>query len=157
MNSRSLSPLLALLPIIAFAIVVGAHTSSVSAAPTPPQNFREYDNAQWHFSMFVPNDFTAEVSNESGGVTIQFIDAKGNVPFQVSAWPYQDLVVHADGLQLQPASVDNDQPDELDTVHVYQDGLFEISFVKNGIAYNVQALPDKATSTLDILKSWQFI
>ena len=104
------------------------------------KNFREYQNAQWHFTMFIPNDFTAQVSDESGGVTIQFTDAHGNVSFQVSAWPYQELVVHADGLQLLPPSNNDDQPDELDTVHVYQDGLFEVSFAKNGIAYNVQAL-----------------
>jgi hypothetical protein len=28
--------------------------------------------------------------------------------------------------------------------------------VKNGISYSVQTLPDNATATLDILKSWQF-
>jgi hypothetical protein len=28
---------------------------------------------------------------------------------------------------------------------------------KNGISYVVQALPESATSTLDILKTWQFI
>jgi hypothetical protein len=52
---------------------------------------------------------------------------------------------------------DNDQPDQLGTVHVVQDDVFEILFTKNGITYVVQTLPDNATSTLDIFKSWQFI
>lgn len=59
--------------------------------------------------------------------------------------------------QLQPASFDADQSSELGTVLAFQDDLFEITFVKNGISYNVQTLPENATSTLDILKSWEFI
>jgi hypothetical protein len=75
----------------------------------------------------------------------------------VSAWRYQDLVVHADGLQLQPASTDSDQGDELDTVHYYDGDLFQIAFEKNSIGYVVQTVGRNATSTLDILKSWHFI
>jgi hypothetical protein len=32
-----------------------------------------------------------------------------------------------------------------------------ITFVKNGIGYVVQTLPENATSTLEILRTWQFI
>jgi hypothetical protein len=42
-------------------------------------------------------------------------------------------------------------------VHVFHDHLFEITFAKNGMSYLVQSLSKNATSTLDILKSWEFI
>lgn len=35
--------------------------------------------------------------------------------------------------------------------------LAEFLFHRNGVTYVVQSLPEDATSTLDILKSWQFI
>lgn len=110
--------------------------------------------------MFFPDNFTAEISDERGGQTIQFTDAQGNDQFQVSAWPYQDLVLHADSIEPISPSHGADQPDELDTVHAFQNpasDLFEITFIKNGISYLVQTSPEKATATFDILKSWQFI
>ena len=42
-------------------------------------------------------------------------------------------------------------------MHVVQDDMFEITFVKSGISDVVQALPENATSTLDILEPWQLI
>jgi len=42
-------------------------------------------------------------------------------------------------------------------VHVVQDDMLEILFTKNATTYVVQTLPEKATSTLDIFKSWKFI
>jgi hypothetical protein len=85
------------------------------------------------------------------------MDSESNELFEVSAWRYQDLVVHADGLQLQPASTDADQGDQLDTVHYFDDGTFQVAFEKNGIGYVVQTSDFNATTTLDILKSWHFI
>jgi hypothetical protein len=144
-----------------------AITLSVAAAEQPPapalatpsatsaQQYSEYRNDQWHFSIAVPSNLTAQATDDQGGVTIQFIDAQGNDQFQVSARPYQDLDV-ALGEEA-PAGTASDQPDTLSIVHVFRNDLFEITFVKNGISYLVQSLPENATSTLDILKSWQFI
>jgi hypothetical protein len=83
--------------------------------------------------------------------------AAARVQFQVWASPYKDLIVHGNSLELQTPSTDCDQPDELNTVRVVQDDTFHFVFGKNGITYDVQSLPEDATSTLDILKSWQFI
>jgi hypothetical protein len=145
---------------LAITLSVAAAEQPLATSETPatsPQQYSEYRNDQWHFSVFVPSNITAEATDQPGGQTIQFIDASGNELFQVSAWPYQDLVVHADGMHPQAPSQDADQPDELDTVHVYEGDLLTLTFIKNGVLYNVQATAQDATSTLDILKSWQFI
>jgi hypothetical protein len=157
MNLKSLAvvPLLAIIILMIVASVTT--TASAAPAPNPSQHYVEYRNAVWHFSLFVPDDWEATNYAQPGGTTIQFTDATGDEQFQISAWPYKDLVVHTDGFRVQPPSSDGDVPDELGTVHVFHTDLFEITFVKNGMSYNVQAFPDHATSTLSILKSWQFI
>ena len=73
----------------------------------------------------------------------------------LSAEPYTDLDV-ALGKEAQAGNI-SDRPDTLGIVHVFRNDLFEITFVKNGISYVVQGLPESATSTLDVLKSWEFI
>jgi hypothetical protein len=56
-----------------------------------------------------------------------------------------------------PAGNAADEPDTLGIVRAYRDDMFEMTFVKNGIGYVVQSLPENATSTINILKSWHFI
>jgi hypothetical protein len=155
MKLHRLVPLIAVVTTIAFTLAIGARASQASAAPTAPQNYREYQNTRWHFSVFIPNDLIPDENDQRSGQTIQFIDRQGNNQFQVSAWPYQDLDV-ALGEEA-AAGNSSDQPDTLAIVHVFHDDMFEITFVKNGISYLVQSVPDDATSTLDILKTWQFI
>jgi hypothetical protein len=75
--------------------------------------------------------------------------------FEVSAWPYSDLDV-ALGEEA-PAGSAADEPDTLGIVRAYRDDMFEMTFVKNGIGYVVQTVPENATSTINILKSWHFI
>ena len=94
-------------------------------------------------------------TTERGGVTVQFSDASGAYQFEVSAWPYQDLDV-ALGEEA-PAGNAADEPDTLGIVRAYRDDMFEMTFVKNGVGYVVQSLPENATSTINILKSWHFI
>jgi hypothetical protein len=159
MKLKSLAPLLALIPLIAFAAAHAqlspAATAATSLQSATPQTYSRYSNDQFHFSIIVPSKLTAESSNNQGGVTIQFIDPQGNYQFQVSAWPYQDLDIALG--EEGAASTAGDQPSTLAVVHIYRNDLVEITFVKNGISYNVQTLPERATSTLDILKSWEFI
>jgi hypothetical protein len=135
----------------------GAYSpASVSTTEaTSATSYAEYRNTEWHFSLDIPSNITAEKTDDRSGTTIQFLEPTGNTLFQVSAWPYQDLDV-ALGEEGTPGS-NSDQGDTLGIVHVFHDDMFEITFVKNGISYNVQAVPENATSTLDILKSWQFI
>jgi hypothetical protein len=89
------------------------------------------------------------------GQTLQFTDATADNLFQITAEPYTDLDVALG--EEGAASTAADQPDTLGIVHVFRNDMFEITFVKNGISYVVQTLPENATSTLDILKSWEFI
>jgi hypothetical protein len=105
--------------------------------------------------IFIPDEVVANEYDQRSGQTIQFAGPRGNNQFQVSAWPYQDLDV-ALGDEA-PAGKSFDQPDTLGVVRVFHDDMFEITFVKNGISYLVQTLPDNTASTLDILKSWEFI
>jgi hypothetical protein len=155
MKLRTLVPLVAVVTAVGFTLAIGARTSQASAAPTAPPDYREYQNARWHFSIFIPDDVVANEYDQRSGQTIQFAGPQGKNHFQVSAWPYQDLDV-ALGDEA-AAGNSSDQPDTLAIVHVFHDDLFEITFVKNGISYLVQTLPDNAASTLDILKSWEFI
>ena len=155
MKSIALAPLFAFVALIALASTMSA--SAAPASSNASQSYSEYQNARWHFSIFIPDDYTAEAYDARGGETIQFVDSEDNWQFQVSAWPYSDLTIHSDRLQLDPPSDANDQPDELGIVHVVQDDLFEILFSKSSITYVVQTLPENATSTIEILKSWQFI
>jgi hypothetical protein len=141
-----------------------AATSATSTAPSQTKTnaplsttYALYRNTQWHFALEAPSNVVAEATDIPGGVTVQFTTPDGDELFMVSAWRYQDLVVHADGLRLLPPSTDADQGDELDTVHYYDSDIFQIAFQKNGTGYVVQTVARNATSTLDSLKSWHFI
>ncbi len=129
--------------------------ASSAPAATPPQQYAEYRNDQWHFSIDVPSNLTAVSTGDRTGATIQFTDPQGNEPFQITAVPYSDLDV-ALGEEA-PAANAGDQPSTLNIVHVFHADLFEVTFQKNGVSYLVQAVDADETSTLDILKSWQFI
>jgi hypothetical protein len=173
MKLRSLAPLLALIPVVAFAAVVGQTQPPIAAAEagpmqgadspasvptntaTSPTSYAEYRNAEWRFLLDVPDDWSADSYPERGGVTVQFNDVSGAYQFEVSAWPYSDLDI-ALGEEA-PAGTAADEPDTLGIVRVYRDDMFEMTFVKNGISYNVRTLPEDGTTTLNILKSWQFI
>lgn len=164
MNARLSASLLAAGCIAAlFVTLHAAAAQSIRAtAPSPspaaaPTAYAEYRDDRWHFSIFVPSDTIYETTDARGGETIQFLGQDGRFLFQVSAWPYRDLVVHADGFDLQVPADFDDQSNELDTIHYVQDDLAEFLFHRNGVTYVVQSLPEDATSTLDILKSWQFI
>src|SRR4051794_28206977 len=78
-----------------------AITLSVSAAEQPPEapatppatseQYSEYRNDQWDFAINVPRNIKVEKTDARGGATIQFLAPAGDILFQVSAWPYQDL------------------------------------------------------------------
>lgn len=155
MKFKNFLPLVALVTFVGFAFAISPPPSQASADSRAPQSYSEYQNTRWHFSVFIPDDVVASEYDQRGGVTIQFNDPQGNELFQVSVWPYRDLDV-ALGEET-PAGSASDQPDELGIVHAFHDDMFELAFVKNGVGYVVQSPPDNATSTLDILKSWQFI
>jgi hypothetical protein len=89
------------------------------------------------------------------GQTLQFTDATADNLFKVTAEPYTDLDL-ALGAEA-PAGSASDQPDTLGIVHLFRNDLLEFTFVKNAVSYVVQTLPENATSTLDILTSWEFI
>ena len=154
MKFKSLGLLALLIPLLAFAALVSAQGATQQSA-TSHQQYAHYRNDQWHFSLDIPDDWSAQAFDQRGGVTIQFVGPAGSDQFQVSAWPYSDLDI-ALGEEA-PAGRASDQPDTLNIVHAFHNDLFELTFVKNGISYVVQTLPKNATSTLDILKSWQFI
>jgi hypothetical protein len=159
---KSLAPLLALIPLIAFAATqaqppAAADTSATSPQSATPQTYSEYRNARWHFSIVVPSNLTVGTYETPGGLgqTMQFSDATADDLFQITAEPYTDLDV-ALGEEATAGNT-SDQPSTLGIVHAFRNDLFEITFVKNGISYVVQTLPERATSTLDILKTWEFI
>ncbi len=115
----------------------------------------QYHDTEWHFSLNAPSNTSVETMDIPGGVSIDFTTPDGNELFMVSAWRHQDLDVGL-GEEGAPSNT-SDQPDTLGIVHAYDGDLFRLAFVKNGIAYTVQTTEFNATSTLDILKSWQFI
>jgi hypothetical protein len=131
-------------------------TSDTSGAASPTQ-YAQYRNAQWHFSIAVPSNLTVGTYDRPGhvGQTMQFTDAAASNLFEITVEPYADFDVSL-GEEATAGSA-GDQPSTLGIVHVFHDDLFEVTFVKNGISYVVQALPENATSTLEILKSWEFI
>ena len=134
----------------------GADSPASASTATSPTQYALYRNTQWHFALEAPSTVTASGPYDNdGGQTIQFLAPDGNELFQVSAWPYHDFDV-ALGEEA-PAGSAQDEPDTLGIVHVYHGDMFEMTFVKDGISYVVQSLPEYATTTLDILKSWHFI
>jgi len=159
---KSLAPLLVLVPLIAVAAThaqppAAGDASATSLQSATSQTYSEYRNDRWHFAIVVPSNFTVGNYDRPGdvGQTMQFTDATADNLFQITAEPYTDLdvVLGAEA----PAGSASDQPDTLGIVHVFRNDLFEITFVKDGISYVVQTLPENATSTLDILTSWEFI
>lgn len=148
----------AVLSLFVFAAAVSAQSAPrSSSSATSEQSFAEYRNNRWHFSVVVPSNFTVEAHPQPGEVseTIQFLNEAGNLRFQVSAWPYKELDL-ALGAEASPG-VAQDQPDTLGIVRIARDDMVHVTFVKNGISYLAQTLPEHEAPLLDMLRSWQFI
>jgi hypothetical protein len=73
MKLRTLVPLVAVVTAIGFTLAACARATQASAAPTAPQDYREYQNARRHFSVFIPDDVVANEYDARSGNTIQFV------------------------------------------------------------------------------------
>jgi hypothetical protein len=148
---RALARPFAAICIIALAIGAVAYALQASADPATSTDYAEYRNGRWHFSLAVPVDMKVGVYDQAGGgQTMQFIDATGQLQFQVSAWPYSQLDLTLS--RIGEPSATSDQPDHLEIVDIVRDDTFTVLFQKNGIRYAVVALPDREKWLIDILK-----
>ncbi len=101
------------------AIVVLGIAWTVSATSSASQDYAEYTNDRWHYSLAIPADMTAsEHEREGGGHTVQFVDAAGDKELIISAWPYEQLDVTL-GRVGEPSTI-ADQPDHLEIVRYEQ-------------------------------------
>jgi hypothetical protein len=90
-----------------------------------------------------------------GGEVFQFLDAKGDFQFQVTAMPYSQLDVVLD--RTGDPSNASDQPDHLEIVDVVRDDTFTVLFYKKGIRYAVVTMPELEPRLTDILTTWRFL
>lgn len=115
----------------------------------------EYHSERWLFSLPVPADMRVEASEHSGGMeTMQFLDASGDLRFQVTAVPYARLDL-SQGMAI-PLEPSPDQPEHLEIVDVVRDDLFVVLFQANGIRYAITSLPEDEPWLTEILTSWRF-
>src|ERR1700681_122166 len=98
MKSSALAPL-AVLALIVLAVGIGAHISHAAMTVSAPQHYQEYRNDRWHFSVFIPDSWKVAAADVPGGQTLTFLDPAGKDQFEISAWPYADLDIHATRLQ----------------------------------------------------------
>lgn len=76
-------------PLLLIAIVALGIGWTVSASSAVPEEYANYRNDRWHYSLAIPADMTkTEFEREGGGHTVQFMDATGDKELMISAWPY---------------------------------------------------------------------
>ena len=152
---RALPSLIVSLCLIAVA-VLAVHTTQASAELGAGSGYAAYHNEQWHFSLAVPDGMVVATAYDQpgGGQTIQFLDAKGEYQFEISALPYAQLDLTLD--RLGAPSGASDQSDHLEIVDVMRDDVFTVYFTKNGVQYVVVTMPELEPWLTDILKTWQF-
>ena len=83
------------LPLLPIAIVAALGIAwTVSASSPVPQQYANYTNDRWHYSLAVPADMkVSKYEREGDGQTVQFTDASADKELMISAWPYSQLDV----------------------------------------------------------------
>jgi hypothetical protein len=153
MRTRLIAPLLSLTIVAALGIAWTVWT--VSASVASPQEYALYTNDRWHFSLVVPAGMRVDTQDDAdNGQTLQFLDATGNLQFQIGTVPYTqlDLAIGEEGV----ASNAIDQSTELGVVNIFRGDLFKVWFVREGVIYEVIAMNDDEGWLVEILKTWQF-
>lgn len=141
----------------AIALLISATTYAAQSPPTSSaEDYAEYRNDRWGFSLAVPADMTVgEYDQSYGGQEFTFSDASSEKQFVISVAPYEQLDLTLNHLQ-DPSTV-ADQPSDLEIVNVLREDTFKVWFTKNGVLYVVLALDEHEAWLTDLLQSWQFI
>lgn len=137
------------------AFSVAASIVRASTEPAVATGYSQYDNAEWHYSLFVPADMIATAHDRrEGGQTVEFRDPSGEREFTISAAPYTqfDLVQRRD----RTPSTMWEQSDQLEIADVVRDDVFTVLFQKNGIRYVVIEMPEDEAWVTDMLATWRF-
>jgi len=149
-------------------------TSNIPAAAlaafiprTPPQGWKEYDNATYDFSLFYPDDLSLTDHDEPDDEhTAVFDDPAGNYGFQIFVAPYAGTQITQDRFLLDdPSGVMQDPTDV--TVDGVRGTIFfssnaimgdtrELWFIRGGYLYEVTTYKPLDTWLADIMKTWQF-
>ena len=140
---------------IAAIAVVGAYANHASAEPTTSTEYAEYRNSRFGFSLPYPGDMTVGVYDQpDAGQKIQFSDPTADKIFEITTAPFTVLDV-AIGEESAPTT-NSDQSTQLGIVRVIRDDTFNVSFIKDGVAYTVTTMAQLETWLTNILKTWQF-
>jgi hypothetical protein len=150
-------------------------TSNIPAAApaafiprTPPQGWKEYNNATYDFSLFYPDDLSlADHDEPAGEHTAVFDDPEGNKGFQVFIVPYSGTQITQDRFLLDdPSGVMQDPTDVMvdgvrGTIFFSSNAIMgdtrELWFIRGGYLYEVTTYKPLDTWLADIMKTWQFI
>ena len=136
-------------------LISGSTYAAQSPATSSAEDYAEYRNDRWGFSLAVPADMTVgEYDQSYGGQEFTFSDASGEKQFVISVAPYEQLDLTLNYLQ-DPSTAD--QPSHLEIVNVLREETFKVWFTKNGVLYVVVALDEQEAWLTHLLKSWQFI
>jgi hypothetical protein len=143
-------------------------TPAAFVSPTPPQGWKEYNNATYDFSLFYPDDLSlADHDEPAGEHTAVFDDPEGNKGFQVFIVPYSGTQITQDRFLLDdPSGVMQDPTDVMvdgvrGTIFFSSNAIMgdtrELWFIRGGYLYEVTTYKPLDTWLADIMKTWQFL
>jgi hypothetical protein len=139
-----------------------------SGQTQPPPNSKQYENAQFHLSLYYPDDLTVTEEPVGGNsLVILFKDSGTQQGFEIFVTPYdQPKITQQRFLLDEPSGVMNDPQNitvdgaaatEFFSTNPAMGTSCEIWFLNNGYLYEVTT-PEPLQSWLQqIMESWNFI
>lgn len=135
---------------------------------TPPAGMKEYRNAQYRFSIFIPESMSASTTDEGqGATTFIFEDLAAETGFQIFVVPYLDEEVSEERFRsdipsgvrrgMQDITIDGAIGASFFSEHAALGETAEIWFVQNGYLYEVTTLKPLAQWLSGVMNSWEFI
>lgn len=133
-----------------------------------PPGFKEYRNAQYRFSILVPEDLAvAHVPGEEGSATFVFQDETGTKGFQIFIAQYLEQQVSEERFRtdnpsgvrenMQDITIDGAVGASFTGAHPTLGETAEIWFVKNGFLYEVTTLKPLAEWLSGVMQTWEFL
>ncbi len=133
-----------------------------------PLGMKEYRNAQYRFSLFIPESMDVYTTSEGqGATTFSFEDGAAGQGFQIFVLPYLEEQVSEERFRTDiPSGIRRDMNDitidgttgaSFFSEHAILGETAEVWFVQNGHLYEVTTLKPLAEWLSGILQTWEFI
>ena len=148
--------------------IVATTSSKTATARQAPNDWREYRNVAYHFSLFYPPEFKVKEHSEGeGATTITFQNIQTGEGFQIFILPYKEQQISEERFKRDVSSgirknmadvtIDGVVGATFYSTNVLLGETAEVWFIKDGFLYEVTTLRSLDQWLSKIMQTWLFI